>query len=126
MGYTLSAKVLPSELGCYIETPQAEPAVSLSYNLIITPKHSPINIWFELLQFGAGDRGRTDTVSLPLDFESSTSANSITPANISGFIRFLSRNGGNRQDRTVIVFQRLERAEGWHKKYDRFHSVDFG
>ena len=30
--------------------------------------------------FGAGDRGRTDTVSLPLDFESSTSANSITPA----------------------------------------------
>ena len=30
---------------------------------------------------GAGDRGRTDTVSLPLDFESSTSANSITPAN---------------------------------------------
>ena len=31
---------------------------------------------------GAGGRGRTDTVSLPLDFESSTSANSITPANI--------------------------------------------
>ena len=30
--------------------------------------------------FGAGSRGRTDTVSLPLDFESSTSANSITPA----------------------------------------------
>ncbi len=32
--------------------------------------------------FGAGDRGRTGTVSLPLDFESSTSANSITPAGI--------------------------------------------
>ncbi len=32
--------------------------------------------------FGAGDRGRTGTVSLPLDFESSTSANSITPAHI--------------------------------------------
>ena len=29
---------------------------------------------------GAGGRGRTDTVSLPLDFESSTSANSIIPA----------------------------------------------
>ena len=29
---------------------------------------------------GAGDRGRTDTVSLPRDFESRTSANSITPA----------------------------------------------
>ena len=34
----------------------------------------------EVLPYGAGDRGRTDTVSLPLDFESSTSANSITPA----------------------------------------------
>ena len=31
-------------------------------------------------RFGAGGRGRTGTVSLPLDFESSTSANSITPA----------------------------------------------
>ena len=30
--------------------------------------------------FGAGDRGRTDTVSLPQDFESSASANSTTPA----------------------------------------------
>ena len=30
---------------------------------------------------GAGDRGRTGTVSLPPDFESGTSANSITPAN---------------------------------------------
>gem|GEM_PF-4812946 len=30
--------------------------------------------------FGAGDRGRTDTVLPPLDFESSTSAYSITPA----------------------------------------------
>ena len=32
--------------------------------------------------FGAGDRGRTGTVSLPQDLESGTSANSITPANI--------------------------------------------
>ena len=31
-------------------------------------------------QFGAGGRTRTDTVSLPTDFESVTSANSITPA----------------------------------------------
>ena len=30
--------------------------------------------------YGAGGRGRTDTVSLPLDFESSASANSTTPA----------------------------------------------
>ena len=32
--------------------------------------------------FGAGDRGRTGTVSPPPDFESGTSANSITPAGI--------------------------------------------
>ena len=32
--------------------------------------------------FGAGGRTRTGTVSLPVDFESTTSANSITPANV--------------------------------------------
>ena len=35
---------------------------------------------FRLLRHGAGDRGRTGTVSLPPDFESGTSANSIIPA----------------------------------------------
>ena len=38
--------------------------------------------------FGAGDRGRTDTVSLPLDFESSTSAKSITPACVTSTLLF--------------------------------------
>lgn len=33
------------------------------------------------ISYGAGSGGRTRTVSLPLDFESSTSANSIIPAN---------------------------------------------
>ena len=33
-----------------------------------------------LIKFGAGGGGRTRTVSLPPDFESGTSANSITPA----------------------------------------------
>ena len=32
--------------------------------------------------YGAGGRTRTGTVSLPVDFESTTSANSITPAHI--------------------------------------------
>ena len=32
------------------------------------------------VSFGAGGRTRTGTVSLPTDFESVTSANSITPA----------------------------------------------
>ena len=41
------------------------------------------------LSFGAGDRGRTGTVSLPLDFESSTSANSITPANITDLLYYI-------------------------------------
>ncbi len=36
----------------------------------------------KLLLFGAGGGGRTRTVLLPPDFESGTSANSITPANI--------------------------------------------
>ena len=40
--------------------------------------------------FGAGDRGRTGTVSLPLDFESSTSANSITPANITEILYYIT------------------------------------
>ncbi len=35
-----------------------------------------------LKKYGAGDRGRTGTVLLPSDFESDTSANSITPAYI--------------------------------------------
>lgn len=30
--------------------------------------------------FNTGDRGRTDTISLPPDFESDASANSATPA----------------------------------------------
>ncbi len=34
-----------------------------------------------LLRRGAGGRTRTGTVSPPVDFESTTSANSITPAN---------------------------------------------
>lgn len=32
------------------------------------------------IHYGAGGRTRTGTVSLPVDFESTTSANSITPA----------------------------------------------
>ena len=41
---------------------------------------SPPDNWGRQLTAGAGGGGRTRTVSLPLDFESSTSANSITPA----------------------------------------------
>ena len=38
------------------------------------------------IHFGAGGRGRTGTILLSLDFESSTSANSITPANEVGLV----------------------------------------
>ena len=41
--------------------------------------------------FGAGGRGRTDTVLLPQDFESCTSANSITPAK--GYLDIISQVG---------------------------------
>ncbi len=38
----------------------------------------------QVLFTGAGGRTRTGTVSLPVDFESTTSANSITPAKFGG------------------------------------------
>ena len=38
---------------------------------------------------GAGGRTRTGTVSLPVDFESTTSANSITPAQRCYYTRLL-------------------------------------
>ena len=44
------------------------------------PANLIISKVYELLNCGAGDRGRTGTVSPPRDFESRTSANSITPA----------------------------------------------
>ena len=40
------------------------------------------NLPSSLINYGAGGRTRTGTVSPPVDFESTTSANSITPANI--------------------------------------------
>ena len=43
-------------------------------------RHQKNNPQKRVAFFGAGGGGRTRTVSLPLDFESSTSANSITPA----------------------------------------------
>ena len=53
-----------------------------------TKKH-PIGCFF----VGAGSRGRTDTVSLPTDFESVTSANSIIPAKLPHYyITLFSKN----------------------------------
>ena len=42
--------------------------------------------------FGAGGGGRTRTVSLPQDFESSTSANSITPACEKTYIHYTRKS----------------------------------
>lgn len=47
---------------------------------------------------GAGGRTRTGTVSLPVDFESTTSANSITPASVWGIA-------------VVIISQRKEKIK---------------
>ena len=41
---------------------------------------------------GAGGRSRTGTVLLPPDFESSTSANSITPASVYRAKNMIARN----------------------------------
>ena len=50
-----------------------------NYSMLKKQKSHALCVTF----FGAGSGGRTRTVSLPLDFESSTSANSIIPAFIS-------------------------------------------
>ena len=61
---TLRAKNVSAQSGC---------GKFVSQRKIPRPKERGI---------GAGDRGRTGTVSPPPDFESGTSANSITPAGI--------------------------------------------
>ena len=48
----------------------------------ITKRKAPNAACASRLSTGAGGRTRTGTVSLPVDFESTTSANSITPAGI--------------------------------------------
>ncbi len=53
----------------------------------INPNPSPTGkIWFGLYWFGAGDRTRTGTLSPAVDFESTTSTNSITPAGVINYI----------------------------------------
>ncbi len=61
----------------------------ISYSLVeqsnIKTTLNPKTNWVQR-HAGAGSGGRTRTVSLPLDFESSTSANSIIPAFITGIL----------------------------------------
>ena len=68
---------------------------------------------------GAGDRGRTGTVSLPSDFESDTSANSITPAHnimiIAYFFHFVKQTASKFCFYSFVYFQ--------HKTY--LTTLDF-
>lgn len=68
---------------------------------------------------GAGDRGRTGTVSLPSDFESDTSANSITPAHnimiIAYFFHFVKQTASKFCIYSFVYFQ--------HKTY--LTALDF-
>ena len=71
------------------------------------PNPSPIKkIWFGLYWFGAGGGTRTHTVLLPTDFESVTSANSITPANMFKFCTYISLthflNGFKRENHIIL------------------------
>ena len=56
--------------------------------------------------FGADGGGRTRTVLLPTDFESVTSANSITPANMFKFCTYISLthflNGFKRENHIIL------------------------
>ena len=56
--------------------------------------------------FGAGGGTRTHTVLLPTDFESVTSANSITPANMFKFCTYISLthflNGFKRENHIIL------------------------
>jgi hypothetical protein len=62
-------------------TPFGKYRVSYLSKKTNNPNPSPTGkIWFGLYWFGAGGRTRTGTPSLAVDFESTTSANSITPA----------------------------------------------
>ena len=58
--------------------------------------------------FGAGGGTRTHTVLLPTDFESVTSANSITPANMFKFCTYISLthflNGFKRENHICLLY----------------------
>lgn len=60
------------------------------------------------LLYGAGGGGRTRTLLPGLDFESSTSANSITPANVFKFCTYISLthflNGFKRENHIILKF----------------------
>ncbi len=59
-----------------------DPQVAGSPTHTAVPKSEDRTLWVRSSLFGAGGGGRTRTVLLPTDFESVTSANSITPAYI--------------------------------------------
>ena len=61
---------------------------------------------YDLAFYGAGGGGRTRTVSLPLDFESSTSANSITPALLGHYSILFSRNQGVLQKNLLKISEK--------------------
>ena len=51
------------------------------FSTLLAEQKSTPEVLLRVCFFGAGSGGRTRTVSLPPDFESGTSANSIIPAN---------------------------------------------
>ena len=69
-------------------------------------KSRDMPIWAYPCFFGADGGGRTRTVLLPTDFESVTSANSITPANMFKFCTYISLthflNGFKRENHIIL------------------------
>ena len=71
-----------------------QPFGYFSLNITNNPNPFPIGNKFGLYWFGAGGGTRTHTLSPTTDFESVTSANSITPAHLQSLREQISENGG--------------------------------
>ena len=81
MAQKCSAKEIEESLKLLSQNFDSKTAVRMLVQKIYANTDGSCTVHIGVHIHGAGGRTRTDTVSLPMDFESITSANSITPAN---------------------------------------------
>ncbi len=80
------------------------------------PANPDISRVYELLRSGAGGRTRTGTVSPPVDFESTTSANSITPAFFTVYSGCPNRKQSFRNSARILYNIHLKNASPFLQK----------